>query len=123
MACICVHVMTHWVNGWFIRLFARPFLVIDDVEHRASFREPLMVRVSGDSVSVGAGIRYGGTRTLMGCEPEVIDIQGDAGPSRPIEVVLKNGFWNHAPFRIVSGPVGAGRQHPTRGGRRDRSAS
>lgn len=123
MTRIRVHVTTHWVNGWFVCLFARPFVVIDDAEHRTSFREPLTARVSGDSVSVGAGIRYGGTRRLMGCEPEVIDIPEDAGPSTPIEVVLRNGFWNHAPFRIVSGPVRAGRQHPPRGGRQDRPAS
>lgn len=101
MTYIRVRVKTHWINGWFVRLFARPFVVIDDEEYRASFGKSLTVEVEGDGARVGAGIRYGSKGGLMGCEPEEIHARGGSSPERPIDVVLRNGFWNHTPFHVI----------------------
>ena len=91
-------VTTHWFNGWFLRLFARPYLVVDGVEHAVRWGRATDVPVSAGSVRIGAGVRYAGRGALLGAESTPVDARAREGDV----LVLRNGFWNHTPFRIIS---------------------
>lgn len=96
---ILVYVKTHWVNGWFIRMFASPVVCVNDRQLPASFSEPTVVSVEDHALRIGAGIRYFSRGPVLGCEPELFRVDESLNE---VSVVLKNGFWNHSPFRIVS---------------------
>ncbi|MCP3425896.1 hypothetical protein NBM05_07720 [Rothia sp. AR01] len=95
---LSVRVTAHWANGWLLRAFARPFLVVDGVERPVRWAEPAEVEAAGDVVRLGAGVRYRRADPLGGCEPETLEL-GGAEPPREVE--LRNGFLNHTPFRVV----------------------
>nr|BFF07223.1 hypothetical protein GCM10023233_21920 [Brevibacterium otitidis] len=96
---IRVYVKTHWMNGWFIRMFASPVVCVNDRQFPASFTEPTVVSVDVHALRIGAGIRYFSRGPVLGCEPELFRVDESFNE---VNVVLKNGFWNHSPFRIVS---------------------
>lgn len=94
-----VNVKTHWMNGWFIRMFASPVLCVNGKQIPASFRAPTVVSVEQPVVRIGAGIRYFSRGPVLGCEPELCRVDDSSGG---VNLVFKNGVWNHSPFTIVS---------------------
>lgn len=87
------------MNGWFIRMFASPVVCVNDKQLQASFSEPTVVSVEDHAARIGAGIRYFSRGPVLGCEPELCSVDES---SDVVNVVLKNGFWNHSPFTIVT---------------------
>lgn len=102
-----VRVRPHWINGWFLRLFGRAYLVVNDAELLVRWGHRTTVDLPDGPVEIGAGVRYLGRGPLLGYEPETLFTEatgpttdaGDGGPPREIE--LRNGFFNHEPFRVV----------------------
>lgn len=98
-----ISVKTNWLNGWFIRVFSRPYIVIDGVEHLVKFSTPKCFSSNANSITIGAGIRYFGRGQLLGYEAETFIL--DPQPNGTIEIILRNGFWNHSPFRIINNAI------------------
>ncbi|UNX53167.1 hypothetical protein MF406_08960 [Georgenia sp. TF02-10] len=99
---------THWFNGWFLRLFSRPYLVIDGEELATRWGKTLDVPLSDGPVRICAGVRYFRRDPLLGCRPETLNVDElssaadhDSGSSHRPQIVFRNGFWNHSPFRVV----------------------
>ena len=102
---VTVRIVPHWFTGWFLRLFSRPYLVVDGHERRVGWGRAVAVISDGASLQLGAGIRYFGRGALLGCEPETVDVPApppgaESTLGKPSALVLHNGFWNHEPFRI-----------------------
>jgi hypothetical protein len=104
MTSVDISVTGHWLNAWFMRLFARPYMVIDGKRHRVRWSEPNRINVDADEVELGAGIRYFDRGGLLGFEPERVEIQARAAqdPDATVSIILRNGFLNHTPFHVQS---------------------
>lgn len=94
-------VVGHWFNYGFLRIFGRPYLVVDGREHAVEWGRPVEVQLPDRPVPVGAGVRYREGGALLGHEPQTYDrhvrTQADGVP----QMTFRNGFWNHTPFRLV----------------------
>lgn len=90
---------THWVNGWFVRLFARPVVRLDGIDHEARWGRPLQVEATVGSHEVGVGARYRGTASILGVAGSHIEVP----EGQHIAVEARNGFFNHQPF-VVHAP-------------------
>ena len=97
---VTVVVTGHWLSAWFLRLLARPWVVVDGEERRVRWGEPTPVSLPEQPVLVGAGVRYLGRGPLLGCEQEPYGGHLGARGGAP-RLTLRNGFWNHTPFRLV----------------------
>lgn len=105
-----VLITTHWVNGWFLRLFSRPYFVMNEQEFSARWGKAMDVSLPDGPVRLCAGVRYFNRGPLLGCEPETVDFEKDhrddtehgSESLRHPKIVFRNGFWNHSPFRVVS---------------------
>lgn len=102
MTSVNARVTTHWMNGWFLRFFSRPYLVIDNEEVAVEWGKWTAVEIPEGPVQVGAGVRYARTSELGGFEPQTLQPQGDELSRSTRRLVLRNGFWNHTPFRVES---------------------
>jgi hypothetical protein len=102
VASVNTRITTHWVNGWFLRLFSRPYLVIDDEEVAVEWGKWIAVEMPEGPVQVGAGVRYTRTSELGGFKPHMLQPQSDETSGSTRRLVLRNGFWNHTPFKIES---------------------
>ncbi|MEV0985282.1 hypothetical protein AB0I45_13145 [Brevibacterium sp. NPDC049920] len=91
---------THWINGWFLRIFARPVVIVDDVEHRAGWDRALRVDVAAGRHRVAVGACYRGTSSIVGAEESSLEV--DHG--QVIAVEAKNGVFNHHPFTVAVVP-------------------
>jgi len=106
MSTISVRVSAHWSNGWFLRLFSRPYVVVEGKPRRVVWGELTRVAVGSSSPALGAGVRYFGRGPLLGCEPDPVDLVTVG--EKTLE--FRNGLLNHTPFRIVrlaSGSAGS----------------
>ena len=92
-----VQISPHWLNGWFLRLFCRPYLFVDGNLHSTAWGETVALGAEPPRV-VGAGVRYFGRGPLLGLEPEEVELGSSASET---DLVLRNGLMNHTPFRIV----------------------
>jgi hypothetical protein len=97
-ATMIVQCNTHWINGWFLRLYARAVIRIDGVEYPARWGRPVAIEVGTGDHTVAVGARYRGTRSLLGA----IDTRVFAKPGKPVFVNARNGFFNHQPFTITT---------------------
>lgn len=88
---------THWVNGWFLRLFSVPVLRIDDVDHAARWGEAVEIAVEPGRHRVGVGARYRGTSSVLGLQEARIEV----AEGRRIRAEARNGPMNHQPFEVV----------------------
>lgn len=93
---------THWVNGWFLRLFARPVVRFDGVDHDARWGRPLQVKAAVGSHEVGVGARYRGWASVLG----VAELRIEVAAEKHVAVEARNGFFNHQPF-VVYAPESA----------------
>ncbi|MGP9683883.1 hypothetical protein [Brachybacterium sp. AOP3-A1-3] len=88
---------THWVNGWFLRIFARPVVLVDGTEHSGRWGQPTEVHVEPGLHTVAVGARYRGTSGTLGLDEAEVDV--DSG--RRLLVTATNGFFNHQPFTVA----------------------
>lgn len=95
---ITVTVRGHPVNGWFLRAFARPVIMIDGAEHDAHWSRPRTIPVSAGEHTVAVGVRYRGTPWLLGAESSALQVGIAAEETRGF--VARNGPLNHQPFRL-----------------------
>ena len=97
-----VVVVGHWVKGWVLRLFGRAYVVVEDDELPVAWDRPTAVQLPDAPVRIGGGVRYLGRGPLLGCEAQTYEGHLRAGSTGVARITLRNGFWNHSPFRIVS---------------------
>lgn len=98
MTDVHVHVFatTHWLNGWFLRVASRPYVVVDGREQEARWGSASTVAVEGGRSRVGVGVRYLGRGALLGLEATPVEGLADG-----TALVFRNGPWNHDPFRLA----------------------
>ncbi len=99
MITIRVAVAGHWINAWFMRLFARPYVVVDGRRRRARWGKPVTFDVPETDVELGAGIRYFDRGPLLGYEPRAVRV-GELSADSSGVLVFRNGLLNHQPFRL-----------------------
>ena len=95
-ATITVTPETHWLNGWFLRLFARPYVRVDDVEELASWGDPFRFPVAPGRHVVAVGVRYRGTKSLLGADGASVSVE----PGQDLRLMARNGALNHQPFSV-----------------------
>lgn len=102
MNVVCrVKIETHWINGWFLRLFSKPVVVIGCAEYPMRWSRATEIEVYCDRfIQVGAGVRYFGKSQLLGVCKSELPI-GRVAESGLISLTFRNGPWNHDPFRLV----------------------
>ena len=88
----------HWFNGWFLRLFARPVVRLDGVDHVARWAQPLRIETAMGSHLVGVGARYRGTASVLGVAESRIEV----AEGQQVAVEARNGFFNHQPFTVIT---------------------
>ena len=102
MAIVNARVTTHWMNGWFLRLFSRAYLVVGEEEIAVDWGKWIAVEVPDGPVQIGAGVRYTSKADLGGFEPQTIQQPSEGSSESTRSLVLRNGFWNHTPFKVES---------------------
>jgi uncharacterized protein YhfF len=93
---ISVTPQPHWVNGWFLRLFARPSLRVDGIDRVGRWGHATVIGVEPGIHRVSVGAQYRGTRTALGSVVTDVPVSAD----ERAEMVARNGFLNHQPFVI-----------------------
>lgn len=84
----------HWVNGWFLSAFTRPWARVDGTEYPCRWSGETVVETSRGDHTVETYVRYRGTSTDVGTgRLTVVAAEGD-----DLLVVARNGWANHAPF-------------------------
>lgn len=101
MAPAHIQVKTHWLNGWFIGLFARPFVVVDHIEYETAWGSSLRVTIPSGTVCIGAGIRYTRRGQLLGWAPQQRTVTPTHQASAQLQIIFRNGPWNHSPFAVA----------------------
>ncbi|UVI35129.1 hypothetical protein [Brevibacterium spongiae] len=99
-----IELRPHWINGWFVRAFSTPFLLVgstEDREYRLSWLAPTEVEVDErQSLKVGVGVRYFGRGALLGVS--MSELPGEStSQTAPIDLTFRNGAWNHDPFVLA----------------------
>lgn len=89
---------THWFNGWFLRLFARPVVRFDGVDHAARWGRPLQIETAAGSHEVAVGARYRGTASILGVAESCIEV----AEGQQVAAEARNGFFNHQPFTVTA---------------------
>lgn len=97
-----VEVKPHWINGWFLKVFSTPFLVVGSTEYRLTWSAPTEVEVDeGQDLKIGVGVRYLRRGTLLGVS--MTELPRDSAPRNgPIALTFRNGMWNHEPFVLAN---------------------
>lgn len=90
---------THWINGWFLRLFARPVIRFDGVDHTARWGQPYRVDAGAGAHRIAVGARYRGGTGALG----LVESRVEIGAGQRLILEARNGFFNHQPF-IVTPP-------------------
>ncbi|WP_147441009.1 hypothetical protein [Mycetocola zhadangensis] len=96
IATLTVTPETHWLNGWFLRLFARPYVLVDGVEVLAHWGGPCVIPVEPGRHVVAVGARYLRTRPLLGVDSAHVSVE----PGQEMRLRARNGALNHQPFAV-----------------------
>ena len=96
-ACLILTVSPHPVAVWFLRPAARPVVLVDGIEHPGAWGKPCTVQLVAGTHEVAAGLRYRGTRAVLGTTPIRVTLAED----ETREMVAVNGIANHTPFTIT----------------------
>ncbi|MBM7767724.1 hypothetical protein [Glutamicibacter nicotianae] len=94
---LVINVRPHWISSAFLRVFAKPFVSVDGVEHRAQWGVPWKSVVEAGDHVVSAGVRYRGSESLMGQSPTTFIV----GENHETTLIARNGLLNHTPFSIT----------------------
>lgn len=96
MATLTILPSTHWLNGWFLKLFSLPVVHVNDVEMVSRWGEPVEVKVDAGVASVSVGARYHRSSSVLGSVESNVEVKtGDS-----LSLVARNGFFNHSPFML-----------------------
>lgn len=96
-----IELKPHWINGWFLRLFAKPALAVGAKEYPLSWTAPTEVEIDGaPGVTIGVGIRYFRGGRLLGVRMTDLPV-GSADSSGPVDLTFRNGMRNHDPFVLA----------------------
>ena len=95
-AAITVLPKPHWINGWFLRLFAQPYVLVDDVEHAAQWGRGLKIETSPGRHTVVVGARYHRTKALLGVAATEVEAQAN----QHVGLIAQNGPLNHQAFAL-----------------------
>src|SRR5690242_19442254 len=87
----------HWVNGWVLRLAARPYVKVDGQEHSMRWGRGLVLPISAGDHLVETFIRYRGSRVNLGLGRLVVA----AAPGDDIHLHARNGWANHMQLQPV----------------------
>lgn len=96
-----VTVAPYWLSSIFLRAFANPFVLVDGVEHPATWGTPCKGIVEAGDHVVGTGIRYRGCGVVLGVSSATFTIRND----RETALVARNGLLNHTPFTVEEVPA------------------
>lgn len=96
-ASLKITVRPFWLSAPFLRIFARPFVLIDKTEHTARWGIPQTFTLPEGDYVVAAGIRYRGSKTLLGASPVTFTLRRD----RETSLEASNGLLNHTPFIVA----------------------
>lgn len=92
-------VEANWINYWFLRIFAKPVVVIDDVPHFIEWGKFNTVTIQPGDVRVGVGVSYSGKNFLGSLNPmEEAHLVFRDGQIR--KFIAQNGITNHSPFLL-----------------------
>ena len=96
-----IELKPHWINGWFVRLFAKPALIVDSKEYPLSWTDSTEVEIDDASgATIGVGIRYFRGGRLLGVHKTVLP--SDSEPHNgPVVLTFRNGPWDHDPFVLA----------------------
>ncbi len=100
-AIVIVEFTPSWVNGWFVRVFARPVVSIDGAAAAGRWSTPVERAVDDGTHRVGAGIRYVGTPWILGMRPRSFTTD----PRAPLRLIARNGPLNSDPFLLRVAPT------------------
>lgn len=95
-ASLKITVRPFWLSAPFLRIFAGPFVLIDKTEHTARWGVPQTFSLPVGDHIVAAGIRYRGSKTLLGSFPVTVTLRSD----RETTLEASNGLLNHTPFTL-----------------------
>lgn len=95
-----ITVRPHWISSTFLRVFAKPFVSVDGVEHPMQWGFPWKSVVEAGDHVVSAGIRYRGSESLMGQSPTTFTV----GKDHETTLIARNGLLNHTPFSLTNIP-------------------
>lgn len=88
----------HWINGWFLWLFALPCAIVDGIEHKMSWRSPLALELQAGEHEVAVGFRYRCTKPCLGRLPAVVQVES----GQRLVLQARNGALNSDPFMIYT---------------------
>lgn len=103
MATLTILPTTHWLNGWFLKLFSVPVLRVGGVDVVGSWGEPTVVEVDAGLVHVSVGARYRLSGSVLGAVESTFQV----GEGESISLRARNGFFNHTPFQVSEIPQSA----------------
>jgi hypothetical protein len=96
-----IELKPHWINGWFLRLFAKPALIVGTREYPLSWVTSTEVEIDDDcGATVGVGIRYLRRGRLLGLRMTELP-RGSEPHSESVGLTFRNGMLNHDPFVLV----------------------
>lgn len=86
----------NWVNGWFLRLLAKPYALVAGIEHECDWKLPTDLNVDAGSLRVIVYVRYRTTHSNLGTG--IFD--GNISVGETLSLVARNGVMNQTPFRL-----------------------
>lgn len=96
-AVIALTMRAHWFSSWFLFWAARPYMVLDSVEHRMRWGHQVKADVAPGRHKIGGGIRYHGIASLLGVQA----VEFDVAAGEVVRFVARNGVMNSTPFKIT----------------------
>ncbi|GAA1407965.1 hypothetical protein AUR04nite_13350 [Glutamicibacter uratoxydans] len=96
MALVCIIPCTHWINGWFLRLFSVPVISIDAVEHTGVWGKSSSFEIADPSSRISVGARYRGSSQVLGR----LELQLQLEQVESMTLRARNGLLNHEPFKL-----------------------
>lgn len=100
MAPLTIWPMTHWFNGWFLKLFSVPVVRVEGVDIVGNWGEPIEVETEAGQVHVSVGARYRLSGSVLGAAESSFQVS----ESESLSLCARNGFFNHSPFKVSAIP-------------------
>ena len=91
-----VVIRPHWVNGWLLIPFARPYVRVDGQEYACRWNQPLRIEVPAGPHAVAAFMRYRAVPKALGTGRTEIDVS----PGGEVSFTARNGWLNYMPFSL-----------------------
>jgi len=96
MALVCIVPCTHWINGWFLRLFSVPVISIDAVDHVGVWGKSSSFEIADPFPRISVGARYRGSSLVLGRQ----ELQLHLEQVESMTLRARNSVLNHEPFKL-----------------------